>query len=97
MQYYLHFYDFDLWFLEEVLKKVKKLKYTEEDLYNFYYYIQNYAPLIIHFDAKKHLPLYMKDTHYRNGFEVPAGGRGRYRIEKEDCLFDSIYAKASSF
>jgi len=60
----------------KVLAKVRKLGYTEEDLENLHHYITNYAPIIVHMRANNHFQHFVKDTHYRNAFEISNAGKG---------------------
>ena len=61
------------------------------------------APILIHVNLQVHIDNFLKDTHYRNAFEIlykrnnykmPAYG-GRFSWEKR--LFGSIYDKISYF
>ena len=47
-----------------------KLKYSEKDLIQLEYYIKEMAPIVIHVNLAMHIDNFLKDTHYRNAFEV---------------------------
>jgi ribosomal silencing factor RsfS len=49
-------------------QRVKKLGFSIEDLNNLQFYIENYAPIIIHVHVSKHMEFFVKDTHYRSQF-----------------------------
>ena len=62
------------------------------------------APIVIHVNLEVHIENFLKDTHYRNAFEVyekrnnckmAMHGGGRFDWEKR--LFGSIYDKISYF
>ena len=61
---------------KKVLARVRKLGFTEEDLENLHHYITHYAPIIVHMRAASHFQFFVKDTHYRNAFEVSKAGPG---------------------
>ena len=48
--------------------RIKKMGYTLEDLNNLQFYVENYAPIIIHIHISKHMNFFVKDTHYRSQF-----------------------------
>ena len=48
--------------------RVKKLGHSIEDLNNLQFYIEKYAPIIIHIHVSKHMEFFIKDTHYRSQF-----------------------------
>ena len=48
--------------------RIKKMGYTLEDLNNLQFYVENYAPIIIHIHISKHMTFFLKDTHYRSQF-----------------------------
>lgn len=50
--------------------KAAKLGFKLQDLNNLQFYIENYAPIIIHIHITKHMQFFVKDTHYRNQFET---------------------------
>lgn len=83
-----------------VQQRIKKLGYSIEDLNNLQFYIENYAPIIIHCHVSKHMQFFIKDTHYRSQFETnkSSGSLSRSsRINWEDRMFDKKYSKATDF
>jgi len=63
-------------------------------------YIRNEAPIIIHFNPIKVLHHFIKDTHYRNLFEVGTGGgctNKQTRSGWEATIFNGAYEKAKPF
>lgn len=64
------------------------------------FYIENYAPIIIHIHISKHMEFFIKDTHYRSQFETnkSSGSLSRTsRTQWEDRMFDKKYSKAKDF
>ena len=53
---------------KSVQNKSKKLGFKASDLENLHFYIENYAPIIIHCHITRHMEFFIKDTHYRNQF-----------------------------
>lgn len=81
-------------------QRIKKLGFTIEDLNNLQFYIENYAPIIIHIHISKHMQFFIKDTHYRSQFETnkSSGSLSRpSRVGWEDRMFDKMYSKATDF
>ena len=64
-----------------------------------HHYITHYAPIIVHMRANSHFQFFVKDTHYRNVFEVQKAGAGGIggRNEWEDRMFDSMHHGATNF
>eukprot|EP00760_Papus_ankaliazontas_P038914 PhM_4_TR9412/c0_g1_i1/m.79084 len=90
--------------LPSLLKRVKQLGYTEEQLHRCLRYIRDDAPIIVHvkLDQNERLEKMVKDTHYRNQFETKCSN-GSYdsthaqRIQWENRLFNRIYHDAAPF
>lgn len=83
----------------KLLDKIKKYGFKEKDLDLLLNYIKYKIPIIIHFKDKS-IPLFMKDTHYRNLFETKVGNGGsctKMRNDAEVKLFGNIYNKLSDF
>lgn len=51
-------------------KRFHKLGFTPELVEVTLKYIRDTAPIIIHFNLGRDLKFFLKDTHYRNGFET---------------------------
>ena len=49
-------------------KKARRNGYTVADLDNLQFYIENYAPVIVHIHIMRYMQFFVKDTHYRNQF-----------------------------
>lgn len=83
-----------------LIKKLQDLKYDEDALHLIKKYIQNIAPILIHFDAKNILHYLCDDMYYRNQFQVSTS-RGALdynsRITWENNLFNSIYGDDDGF
>jgi hypothetical protein len=80
--------------------RYKGLGLTEVDLIKSLKFIENCAPVIIHVRMDTLVDFFIKDTHYRNCFEVSGGvggGRSDYnqsRIGWETRIFKGIYDQA---
>ena len=59
-------------------RKMRKLGYDAEDTKEVREYISDHAPLIIHVRLEKHIKHFLKDTHYRNTFELSEGSKCRH-------------------
>ena len=65
-----------------------------------HFYIENYAPIIIHVHITRHMEFFIKDTHYRSQFETgkSSGSLSRSsRTQWEDRMFDKNYSRATDF
>ena len=85
---------------KSVQQRIGKLGYSIEDLNNLQYYIENYAPIIIHCHVAKHMQFFVKDTHYRSQFETNKSSGSLSRASRttwEDRMFDKKYSKAKDF
>ena len=83
-----------------LLKKVKNLGFKNDDLENLHFYVENYAPIIIHIHISRHMEFFVKDTHYRSQFETNKSSGSLSRSSRttwEDRMFDKKYAKATDF
>lgn len=56
--------------MKTLQSRVNKLGYKNSDLENLHFYIENYAPIIIHIHITRHMEFFIKDTHYRSQFET---------------------------
>jgi hypothetical protein len=78
--------------------RMKALKLTMDDLNNLHFYVENYAPIIIHVHLSKHLKFFVKDTHYRSQFETNQSSGSLSRASRttwEDRMFGKMYSKAT--
>ena len=77
--------------------RLRKMGYSNDDLDRTMRYIRDLAPIIIHFNCKKVMKFFVKDSHYRNLFEIGTGSgctNQTVRAGWEDRIFDSIYRDA---
>ena len=76
-----------------LLTKFKQLGYDSSALDRVGKYIKDQAPLIIHLSLDRVLQFLLKDTCYRNTFEVHSANNGA-RVQWEDNIFNNIYHNA---
>lgn len=76
-----------------LLQKFKRLGYGPEALERVGKYVKDSAPLIIHLSLDRVLNFLLKDTCYRNTFEVHSANNGA-RVQWEDRMFNNIYHNA---
>lgn len=77
-----------------ILSRFQTLGFDEAVLDRVIEYIKNEAPLIIHVNLSRTLQHLIRDTHYRNQFEVLSSGGSlnpNGRVAWEDRMFNSIY------
>jgi len=82
-----------------VLAKVKRLGFKEEDLKRTLKYIRDEAPIIVHINLDRVIEFIIKDTHYRNQFETNISGgtlSSTSRIDWENRLFNKIYGQITT-
>jgi hypothetical protein len=79
-----------------VLQKFKGIQLTEDDLKRVLRYVRNEAPIICHASMDRNLQHYIKDTNYRNLFEVSKSSCGA-RVQWEDRMFNNVYHSAKAF
>jgi len=83
----------------EVLNRVKRLGFNEDDLKKTLKYIRDDAPIIVHLNLDRVMHLIIKDTHYRNQFETNMSGgtlSSTSRIDWENRLFNKIYGQVAT-
>jgi len=83
--------------LPELQDRVKSLGFTSEELKQCLEYIQDDAPIVIHFKEET-LSLLVNDTHYRNVFETKTTGGNKdiaKRSKWEATMFGNCYGKSA--
>jgi hypothetical protein len=78
----------------DLCMKVIELGYTPKDLQKVLQWVSNSAPIIIHVNLERVLHHFVKDTHYRNVFEIGHSGGSSVlgsRVSWEDNIFNKIY------
>lgn len=83
--------------LPRVQSRVKKLGYTDNDLWMTLAWIRELAPIIVHTNLDKMMKWMEEDTHYRNQFETATSGgllKPAVREKWERDLFGGCYEKA---
>lgn len=76
--------------------RFKELGYTQNDLQRVLEYVETKAPLLIHVNFERNADAFVRDSHYRNIFEI---NRTPYsaenpRVDKESKLFNKLYDSA---
>ena len=76
--------------------RFKELGYTDNDLQRVLEYVETKAPLCIHVNFERNADAFVRDSHYRNIFEI---NRTPYsaenpRVDKESKLFNRLYDSA---
>jgi hypothetical protein len=80
----------------KIRTKLAVMNYKEVDLIRMVDYLEERAPIIIHFDVST-LEDFLKDPYYRNLFETDTEKRTSRlakRMRWENYLFDGLYDKA---
>ncbi|CAJ1360213.1 unnamed protein product [Effrenium voratum] len=86
--------------LPDLQKRVRKLGYTDTDLWMVLSWIRELAPIIVHINVDKIGKFFMEDSHYRNQFETNTSGgllKTSAREKWERGLFGTAYDRASAF
>mmetsp|Transcript_7287 Transcript_7287/g.20664 ORF Transcript_7287/g.20664 Transcript_7287/m.20664 type:complete len:645 (+) Transcript_7287:57-1991(+) len=81
-------------------RRVREMKYSDNDLWMALAYIRELAPILLHVNLDKMMPFFEKDTHYRNQFETATSGgllKPEVRVRWERDLFGGCYDSASGF
>ena len=86
--------------LNQKLQKIAGGKYAnEESIKKLHEFMEWEVPIIIRVHCAKLIPLLLKDTHYRNLFEIGRGSGGndqnRRKLE-EGKMFDKVYDDAKA-
>jgi len=83
--------------LPKLQNRVRRLGYSDNDLWMALAWVRELAPIIVHIDLNKIGQFLEKDTHYRNQFETNISGglkNKAVRTKWEYSLFGSAYTKA---
>merc|ERR1719326_1066858 len=86
--------------LPRVQGRIKKLGFSDNDLWMTLAWIRELAPIIVHTNLDKIMQHMETDTHYRNQFETASSGgllKPAVREKWERDLFGGEYDKASGF
>jgi len=86
--------------LPKLQERVKKLNYTENDLFMALAWIRELAPIIVHLNLDKVGKFLLEDSHYRNQFETNTSGgllKTSAREKWERGLFGTAYDGAAAF
>jgi hypothetical protein len=79
--------------LPNLFKKFAKRGLGIEDMKAVYKYIQKDMQIVVHVNLQNVLQFLVKDTHYKNTFEVTKTDNIPGRIDWENNLFNSVYNK----
>ncbi|CAL1163964.1 unnamed protein product [Cladocopium goreaui] len=86
--------------LPKLQERVKKLGYTDTDLWMVLSWIRELAPIIVHINLDKVGKFFLEDSHYRNQFETNTSGgllKTSAREKWERGLFGTAYDGANAF
>ncbi len=86
--------------IPDLVKKVVKLGYKEEDVFDLLEYFEHKVPLVVHIHIHKHMQFFVKDTNYRNQFETNKSSGSTCRQSRtgwEKRMFDDRYTGATHF
>ncbi|GAB5368963.1 hypothetical protein AAMO2058_001364400 [Amorphochlora amoebiformis] len=85
---------------QSVLARFLRLGFKRKHFDAVCRYIRNDAPIIIHFKMNKVMKFFVKDTHYRNLFEIGTGGGSTDKKARggwEKKIFNGAYEGAKPF
>jgi hypothetical protein len=86
--------------LPRLQNRMKKLGFSDNDLWMTLAWIRELAPIILHLNLDKMMQHFEEDTHYRNQFETATSGgllKPKVREKWERDLFGGCYEHAKGF